>query len=93
LQIASKDSLFLLDEFGSGSDPDLGGAIAEVFFESLYERECFSVITTHYTNIKIKANQLEKAINGCMLFDVSTLRPLFQLSIGQPGSSFTFEIT
>ena len=92
IQIATNQSLFLLDEFGSGSDPDLGGAIAEVFFESLYEKECFSVITTHYTNIKIKANQLEKAINGCMLFDVSTLRPLFQLSIGQPGSSFTFEI-
>ncbi len=92
LQIASKESLFLLDEFGTGSDPDLGGAIAEVFFESLYEKECFSVITTHYTNIKIKAGQLEKTMNGCMLFDVSTLKPLFQLSIGQPGSSFTFEI-
>ena len=92
LQIASKESLFLLDEFGTGSDPDLGGAIAEVFFESLYEKECFSVITTHYTNIKIKAGQLEKTMNGCMLFDVSSLKPLFQLSIGQPGSSFTFEI-
>ncbi len=92
LQIASKESLFLLDEFGTGSDPDLGGAIAEVFFESLYEKECFSVITTHYTNIKIKAGQLEKTMNGCMLFDVASLKPLFQLSIGQPGSSFTFEI-
>jgi DNA mismatch repair protein MutS2 len=92
LQIASKESLFLLDEFGTGSDPDLGGAIAEVFFESLYEKECFSVITTHYTNIKIKAGQLENTMNGCMLFDVASLKPLFQLSIGQPGSSFTFEI-
>jgi DNA mismatch repair protein MutS2 len=92
IQIANKESLFLLDEFGTGSDPDLGGALAEVFFESLYEKSCFSVITTHYSNIKIRAGQLANAMNGCMLFDVNSLRPLFQLSIGQPGSSFTFEI-
>lgn len=92
LQVANKNSLLLLDEFGTGSDPDLGGALAEVFFEELYAKGSFGVITTHYSNIKLKADELPEAINGCMLFDTETLNPLFKFSIGQPGSSFTFEV-
>ncbi|MGB0933340.1 MAG: endonuclease MutS2 [Lishizhenia sp.] len=92
LEVANKKTLLLLDEFGTGSDPDLGGALAEVFFETLYNKKCFGVITTHYANIKLKADKLKNAVNGCMLFNTETLAPLFKLSLGQPGSSFTFEV-
>ena len=92
LEVSNKRTLLLLDEFGTGSDPDLGGALAEVFFEELYNKKSFGVITTHYANIKLKADQLKNAINGCMLFDTDTLEPLYRFSIGQPGSSFTFEV-
>jgi DNA mismatch repair protein MutS2 len=92
LDVANRRSLVLLDEFGTGSDPDLGGALAEVFFEQLYQRKVFGVITTHYSNIKLRAAQLPNAMNGCMLFNTETLEPTYQLSIGQPGSSFTFEV-
>lgn len=92
LKVANKRSLLLLDEFGTGSDPDLGGALAEVFFEELYKKMPFAVITTHYANIKLRADQLPNAINGCMLFNTDSLEPLYKLSMGQPGSSFTFEV-
>ncbi|MGB1104092.1 MAG: endonuclease MutS2 [Crocinitomicaceae bacterium] len=92
LEHVNPETLLLLDEFGSGSDPELGGALAAVFYETLYASECYAVITTHYTNIKILTSQLEAATNACMLFDTKKLEPLFQLSIGQPGSSFTFEV-
>ena len=92
LKNANKRTLLLLDEFGTGSDPDLGGALAEVFFEELYQKRSFGVITTHYANIKLKADQLKHAINGSMLFNTETLAPKFELSMGQPGSSFTFEV-
>ena len=92
LKVSNRRTLLLLDEFGTGSDPDLGGALAEVFFENLYNRTSFGVITTHYANIKLKADQLKNAINGCMLFDTETLEPLYKFSLGQPGSSFTFEV-
>ncbi len=92
LNVTNKRTLLLLDEFGTGSDPDLGGALAEVFFEELYNKKAFGVITTHYANIKLKADQLRKAVNGCMLFDTETLAPLYKFSMGQPGSSFTFEV-
>jgi DNA mismatch repair protein MutS2 len=92
LQVANRRSLVLLDEFGTGSDPDLGGALAEVFFEEIYNRKSFGVITTHYGNIKLKAAQLRNAVNGCMLFNTETLEPMYRLSLGQPGSSFTFEV-
>ncbi len=92
LNVANRKSLVLLDEFGTGSDPDLGGALAEVFFEELYNRKSFGVITTHYSNIKLKAAQLRNAINGCMLFNTDTLEPTYRFSVGQPGSSFTFEV-
>lgn len=92
LETANKRSLLLLDEFGTGSDPDLGGALAEVFFEHLYNKKSFGVVTTHYGNIKLKADRLKNAVNGCMLFNTETLEPLFRFSLGQPGSSFTFEV-
>lgn len=92
LEVSNRRSLVLLDEFGTGSDPDLGGALAEVFFEQLYHKKVFGVITTHYSNIKLRASQFPQAMNGCMLFNTSTLEPTYQLSIGQPGSSFTFEV-
>ena len=92
LEVSNRKTLLLLDEFGTGSDPDLGGALAEVFFENLYNKKSFGVITTHYANIKLKADQLTNAINGCMLFDTETLEPLYKFSLGQPGSSFTFEV-
>ena len=92
LKVSDAKSLLLLDEFGTGSDPELGGALAEVFFEELYERGVFGVITTHYANIKSRAAELKHAINASMLFNRETLAPLFKLEIGNPGSSFTFEV-
>ena len=92
LKKTSPQTLLLLDEFGTGSDPDLGGALAEVFFEKIYEAGCFGVITTHYSNIKLKASELPEAVNANMLFNRTTLSPEFQLMMGQPGSSFTFEV-
>jgi DNA mismatch repair protein MutS2 len=92
LEVANHQSLLLLDEFGTGSDPELGGALGEVFFEQIYKLKSFGVITTHYGNIKLKASELPHAQNGCMLFNEKNLQPLYQFSIGQPGSSFTFEV-
>ena len=92
LDVANKQTLLLLDEFGTGSDPDLGGALAESIFEAFYNRKCYGVITTHYANIKLKADRLKNAVNGCMLFNSETLEPTYRFSVGQPGSSFTFEV-
>ncbi len=92
LDKANQETLLLLDEFGSGSDPELGGALAEVFFEELYDKKCFAVINTHYTNIKILSSTLKHSVNACMLFDTQKLTPLYKLSVGMPGSSFTFEV-
>lgn len=92
LEVSNRRTLLLLDEFGTGSDPELGGGLAEVFFEALYNKKSFGVITTHYSNIKLKAANLKNAMNGCMLFDRESLEPTYKLSIGQPGSSFTFEV-
>ena len=92
LKVADGKSLLLLDEFGTGSDPELGGALAEVFFEELYDKGVYGVITTHYANIKSRAAELKQAVNASMLFDRESLSPLFKLEIGQPGSSFTFEV-
>lgn len=85
-------TLFLIDEFGTGSDPELGGALAETFLETFYERESYGVVTTHYANLKALADELPCATNANMLFDTQTLEPTFQLEVGQPGSSFTFEV-
>jgi len=83
---------FLIDEFGTGSDPELGGALAEIFLEEFYHREAFGIITTHYSNLKILANELPFATNANMLFDEKTLEPMYKLVLGQAGSSFTFEV-
>ncbi len=92
LETANNRSLILIDEFGTGTDPELGGAIAEVVLEELNKRKAFGVFTTHYTNIKLLADQLDGVINGSMLFDPETLLPKYQLVMGQPGSSYTFEV-
>ncbi|WP_109437721.1 DNA mismatch repair protein MutS [Aquimarina sp. AU119] len=85
-------TLFLIDEFGTGSDPELGGALAEAFLEVFYEKKSFGIITTHYANLKMLANELPNMSNANMLFDAKTLEPLFKLYLGEAGSSFTFEV-
>ncbi len=89
---ADSKTLLLIDEFGTGSDPELGGALAESFLEFFYDKKSFSIITTHYTNIKLVIEQLPHAINAAMLFDEYSLEPLYKLEVGQAGSSFTFEV-
>ncbi len=89
---ANSKTLLLIDEFGTGSDPELGGALAESFLEFFYEKKSFSIITTHYTNIKLVIEQLPHATNAAMLFDEHSLEPLYKLEVGQAGSSFTFEV-
>lgn len=92
LKKCNDKTLFLIDEFGTGSDPELGGALAETFLEEFYVREAFGIITTHYTNLKILANELPFATNANMLFDEKSLEPMYKLHLGQAGSSFTFEV-
>ena len=92
LQTASPETLVLIDEFGSGTEPVIGGAIAEAILERLVERGCYGVITTHYANIKYYASSTEGISNGAMAFDVQQIRPLFRLEQGKPGSSFAVEI-
>ena len=92
LKKCNRKTMFLIDEFGTGSDPELGGALAEIFLEEFYHREAFGIITTHYSNLKILANELPFALNANMLFDEKTLEPLYKLVLGQAGSSFTFEV-
>ncbi|MGB0883293.1 MAG: endonuclease MutS2 [Flavobacteriales bacterium] len=92
LDESSADSMILIDEFGSGSDPILGAALAAVFFEELHQKQAFSVLTTHYGNIKLMAEQMEGIQNASMLFDEKNFKPLYKLQIGRPGSSFTFEV-
>lgn len=92
LRKCNDKTLFLIDEFGTGSDPELGGALAETFLEEFYNREAFGIITTHYTNLKILADELPHATNANMLFDERSLEPMYKLILGQAGSSFTFEV-
>jgi len=92
LKKCTNNTLFLIDEFGTGSDPELGGALAETFLEVFYERGAFGIITTHYSNLKLLANELPYIQNANMLFDEKTLLPIYKLVIGQAGSSFTFEV-
>ena len=92
LKKCNDKTLFLIDEFGTGSDPELGGALAETFLEEFYAREAFGIITTHYSNLKILANELPFASNANMLFDEKSLEPMYKLILGQAGSSFTFEV-
>jgi len=92
LKKCNSKTLFLIDEFGTGSDPELGGALAETFLEVFYEREAFGIITTHYSNLKLLANELPYMENANMLFNERTLEPMYKLVVGQAGSSFTFEV-
>ncbi|KUJ52625.1 endonuclease MutS2 [Chryseobacterium sp. JAH] len=89
---SNPETLLLIDEFGTGSDPELGGALAESFLEFFYDKKSFAIITTHYTNIKLVVEGLPNAINAAMLFDEETLEPMYKLEVGQAGSSFTFEV-
>lgn len=89
---ASDRTLVLIDEFGSGTEPTIGGAIAEAILERLLEKGCYGVITTHYANIKYYAASTDGIANGAMMFDVQNIRPLFRLETGKPGSSFAVEI-
>ena len=92
LKHTDENTLVLIDEFGTGSDPDMGGAMAEVILNKLNERQAQGVVTTHFTNLKLLANTKDGIFNACMLFNSKTLKPLYQLHIGEPGSSFTFEV-
>lgn len=92
LRKCNENTLFLIDEFGTGSDPELGGALAEIFLEEFYFKKAFGIITTHYSNLKVLANELENVTNANMQFNEQTLEPLYKLFIGQAGSSFTFEV-
>ena len=92
LKKVNNKTLFLIDEFGTGSDPELGGALAETFLEVFYEREAFGIITTHYSNLKLLANELPHMQNANMLFNEKSLEPMYKLVTGQAGSSFTFEV-
>jgi DNA mismatch repair protein MutS2 len=86
------DTIVLIDEFGAGTEPMLGGAIAEAILVALNSRGVYGVITTHYTNLKHLASSLDGAVNGAMLYDTHLMQPLFRLETGRPGSSFAFEI-
>jgi DNA mismatch repair protein MutS2 len=92
LKKCDEKTLFLIDEFGTGSDPELGGALAEVILENFYERKSFGLITTHYANLKLLANEQPAMVNANMQFDDRTLEPVFKLILGEAGSSFTFEV-
>jgi DNA mismatch repair protein MutS2 len=92
LKSANDKTLILIDEFGSGTEPMLGGAIAEAILDDLNSKNAQGVITTHYTSLKHFASSTHGIENGAMLFDTAKIQPLFRLSIGEPGSSFAFEI-
>jgi DNA mismatch repair protein MutS2 len=92
MENANGKTLFFIDELGSGSDPNLGGAFAEVIMEELAKKHSLGLVTTHYLNLKVMANKVSGIINGAMAFDEKNLKPLYQLIIGKPGSSYTFSI-
>ncbi len=92
LENANGKTMFFIDELGSGSDPNLGGAFAEVILEELAAKRSFGIVTTHYLNLKVMANKVKGIINGAMQFDEERLQPLYKLQVGKPGSSYTFSI-
>jgi DNA mismatch repair protein MutS2 len=92
IETANGKTLFFIDELGSGSDPNLGGAFAEVIMEELSRRHSFGIVTTHYLNLKVMANHTQGIINGAMQFDEVNLQPMYKLVVGKPGSSYTFAI-
>ncbi|RLC23378.1 MAG: endonuclease MutS2, partial [Deltaproteobacteria bacterium] len=89
---ATDETLLLIDEFGTGTEPQLGASIAEATLEQLNKKQAFGIITTHYSNLKLAADRLDGLQNGAMLFDTEQMQPLFILKVGKPGSSFAFEI-
>ncbi|MFO8087412.1 MAG: Smr/MutS family protein [Bacteroidales bacterium] len=91
-QEANDSTLIMIDEMGTGTEPQMGGAIAEASLEKLYEQGAYAVITTHYANLKLMADRYPAIVNGAMLFDTARIQPLFRLKIGKPGNSFAFEI-
>jgi DNA mismatch repair protein MutS2 len=92
IESANGKTLFFIDELGSGSDPNLGGAFAEVILEELCRRHSFGIVTTHYLNLKVMASHTPGIINGAMAFDEKHLQPMYKLMVGKPGSSYTFSI-
>ncbi len=92
IESANGKTLFFIDELGSGSDPNLGGAFAEVIMEELARKHSYGVVTTHYLNLKVMANHTKGIINGAMQFDEVNLQPMYKLIVGKPGSSYTFAI-
>lgn len=92
LEKANESTIFLIDEFGSGTDPDLGGALAEAILEELNEKNAYGIITTHYMNLKVLADKTKGIVNGSMDFDAKNLKPLYSLNVGRPGSSYTFVV-
>ena len=92
MENANGRTLFFIDELGSGSDPNLGGAFAEVILEELVRKHAFGIVTTHYLNLKVMAGRTPGIINGAMAFDENNLQPMYQLIVGKPGSSYTFSI-
>lgn len=92
VNFSNKFTLFLIDEFGTGTEPSLGGAIAESILEQLLRSKAYGVINTHYTNLKVFANKNSGTINGAMKFDAEHLEPMYELEIGKPGSSFALEV-
>ncbi|MGI8599708.1 MAG: endonuclease MutS2 [Chitinophagaceae bacterium] len=92
METASGKTLFFIDELGSGSDPNLGGAFAEVILEELAKKHAMGIVTTHYLNLKVMANKTPGILNGAMSFDETNLMPLYKLVVGKPGSSYTFSI-
>jgi DNA mismatch repair protein MutS2 len=92
MEAASGKTLFFIDELGSGSDPNLGGAFAEVILEELVKKHSYGIVTTHYLNLKVMASKTPGILNGAMAFDERNLMPLYKLNIGKPGSSYTFAI-
>jgi DNA mismatch repair protein MutS2 len=92
LEQANGRTLFMIDELGGGSDPNLGGAFAEVILEELAHKHAVGIVTTHYLNLKVMANKTKGIVNGAMGFDEKNLAPLYKLIIGKPGSSYTFAI-
>ncbi|TCJ19328.1 DNA mismatch repair protein MutS [Flaviaesturariibacter flavus] len=92
MEVANGRTLFFIDELGSGSDPNLGGAFAEVILEELARKHAIGIVTTHYLNLKVMAGKTKGIVNGAMAFDEKKLMPLYKLHIGKPGSSYTFSI-
>ena len=92
MKAANNDTIILIDEFGTGTEPGIGGAIAEAVLDKFCKQQTYGVITTHYQNLKHFADSHEGVVNGAMLYDRHEMKALFQVAIGRPGSSFAIEI-